>query len=634
MLFVASDNIMFRTVNKLKVIHLNDSSHILRSFILLCIICTILVNCTKEVEPAIRVTNLKAITGIFERDTLKIEYNVSGKGLDSVCLFIGDSIRITDKTSQHYFLYVHPKPGGTSFQLKLGAYYKSGEIMFSDKYIINISTLYTPEMIFNIKRYDGLSSYFVGEKLSITVKPRNTEEDMSAYTSMTFYLNGDNLGTVSSPYTFLSNEIKTAENNVKIELKDKNNRIHIIQTELMIPVNVPPVVNLSFSYRNRVPGRAYFTSDKIYLELSVSDDIMIDHLEYYLDDEKISSTSYNLSSISLSPFIVGTLPAGAHNIYFVAYDDRGASKKSGILSFLVFTSFKISSKIVDTEFSNAENVVFVATNSKIYLLNPVNDELIKTVDLPFSDATSIDFINEDNSLYIATAQGKLFRWNISDQVFEEIIVPGISNIKDIEIDSEHHAMIISNNDLFSLNLSDGIMTKGIGIQDNGSSLIFDRSDNLVLSGGNPHLSASYVYVHQYYNDTLRYIRKANIGAFAKKMYLRSGKNEFLISCQGSINNVRAYNTTSLVKSHEYNVSVPVSAAYSPDGNFVYTGDDDLIRISVFDAESSVLLRSFTLPLDNVQYIDQILPNINNSRLVIATWDDLNLNAEVIFIHLK
>jgi hypothetical protein len=602
--------------------------------IYMAIICLGLAECKKEEEPSIKITNLQRIEQMFERDTLKIEYITSGSGLDSVCLIIDDKIKETQKNPHENFLYIPDEEGSFGIQLKLGAYYKSGVVKFSEIYYVNISNLITPPLSFSITRYDGLTSYFVGEKLSITVSA--IMGDLTEFTQIKLFMNQDDLGTkTESPFTFITNEILTSENTINVELKDTNNRIHYVKQELIVPVNTPPEnINYFFYYQgNNGPG-AFLATDSILTMFIGFDNMMIEHVDFFIDDYKV--TSFLSKDQSVSKVVnFGVLPAGSHSTYCIAYDDRGASTKSAVLPFNIYLGFELDDEILDVEYSGNEEMVFLSSKSKLYVINPVKGELAESIDLPYTDATSIDYVPEENNLYIAFNQGKLFSWNCSSQVFSEIALTNIQGIQDIEIDSDHNAVMASNRVLLFYNFSTGKRSTGAVTLDDGATLVFDKSEKIIVSGGNPHSSGSYIYEHKLISDSLHYVRRQSNSDFSEKLQIDPLNNKFLISFKGGYTpGITTYDLVSFAVNGVCSIMYPVYSTYSSDGNFIFIGDEIDEMISVFDAKSNSLIITYKIPVGESTRIDKIVPNISNSSLTVFQKDVFSTKGKVIFISLK
>jgi hypothetical protein len=597
-------------------------------------ICLGLAECKKEEEPSVKITNLHRIEEMFERDTLKIEYITSGSGLDSVCLFIDDKIKETRKVPGDHFLYIPTEEGSFGIELKLGAYFKSGTVKFSDIYFVNISNLYTPPLYLSITRYDGLTSYFVGEKLSITVSA--ITGDLTEFTQIKLYVNQDDLGTkTESPFTFISNEILTSENTVSVELKDLNNHIHYVKQELIVPVNTPPEnISYYFYYQgNNQPG-SFLATDSILTMFIGFDNLLIDHVDFFIDDYK--ATSFVPKNSSVSKVVnFGVLPAGSHSTYCIAYDDRGASTKSVVIPFNIYLGFELDDEILDVEYSGNEEMVFLSSKSKLYVVNPVKGELTEAIDLPFTDATSIDYVPEENNLYIAFNQGKLFSWNCSSEVFSEIALTNIQGIQDIEIDSDHNAVMVSNHILLFYNFSTGKRSTGAVTLDDGATLVFDKPEKIIVSGGNPHSSGSYIYEHKLISDSLHYVRRKSNGDYSEKLQIDPLNNKFLISFKGGYTpGITTYDLVSFAVNGVFSVMYPVYSTYSSDGNLVFIGDEADEIISVFDAKSNSLITAYRIPAGGSTRIDKIVTNISNTNLTVFQKNVFHTEGKVIFISLK
>jgi len=221
------------------------SGHLFDFIIPALIICIGLARCNKEEDPSINITNLQSIEQMYQRDTLIIEYSVNGNGLDSVCLFIDDKIWDTQIFPKKQFNFIPVGEGSLAIQLKLGAYFKSGLMKFSDVYSVNISNLITPPLYFSVTRFDDLPIFFVGEKLKITIS--SYPGAFSEFSQMKVFMNNDSLGIKTlPPFIFFSNEILFSKNTINVELKDRQNRIHHVKYDIDIPVNTPPTVNYYF----------------------------------------------------------------------------------------------------------------------------------------------------------------------------------------------------------------------------------------------------------------------------------------------------------------------------------------------------------------------------------------------------
>jgi len=162
-----------------------------------------------------------------------------------------------------------------------------------------------------------------------------------------------------------------------------------------------------------------------------------------------------LEVINFKQIPLGNLSAGNHEFYCTAYDDRGKSTKSSILPVKVYPTFIIDNNINDFEYSGSANTAFMISDSKLYVIDPGQEQLSKVIDLPYQDAIAISFATEGNNLYIAFKQGKLVSWNIDNQAFIDVYLTDISNLEDIATVSNNRMMMISNLDLPITDLTTG-----------------------------------------------------------------------------------------------------------------------------------------------------------------------------------
>lgn len=611
----------------------NSANRFLYYILTIILMWFLVAGCKKEADPGIRITNLAQSQTVFESDTLRIQYHASTTGLDSVCLVINDVKQETQTAPLNFFNYIPTGEGSWLAQLRLDAYYKSGIVKSTEIYYINVSNLITPPLRYLVSRFDGLSNYFVGEKLSITIQA--IEGDLKEFKKIKVYLNEIDLGTsIAAPYIFISEAVVKSENTINVELTDQSNRIHHVKMQMTVPVNTPPVVTYYLNYNENAEHGAYLSSDSISTVFSGFDNIKIDHVDVILDNQKVTSFIINNSS-GHKVINLGYLPTGSHSVYCNTYDDRGLSSKSVIIPFSVFGGFELADPILDLEYSDKAEITFALSKSKLYVINPVREELTKVIELPYSDATSMDFVPEENSMYIAFNQGKLFRWNGSSQLFSEIALSAIPGIQDIEIDAVHNAVMISNNKLLFYNILTGKRSSGAVALNDGATLVFDKSEKLVVSGGFPHSSGGYIYEHKLISDSLHYLRRDYTGGFAEKIQLDPTNNRYIISGRsGYRTGVTTYDLISFSIVGVLNVLYPLYATFSTDGNLVFVGDDNNHNISVFDPKNNSLIKEIAIPTGVYNTINMFGPNINNTALIVVRKHIFKPEGRIFFVRLN
>lgn len=602
------------------------------------VIGSIIISCKKEEKVEIQITNLTTITDWSEGDTLNIEYSFSGRGLDSICLVIDNNVIQTQVVPRNIFKYLPDRSGAYAFELFLIAYYNSGLIRTTKTYYVNISNLITPPLDFIVTRDDGLPTYFVGEKLVLTVVARfSTDTLRKEFKEITLYLNGDSLGTRKTPpYAFLTKEIRTEKNLVKVALKDKNNRIHHVDQQLDIPLNQSPAVQLSYGYRHNIQPGTYFTTEAVTLEVSASDNLKIHYIDNYFDNSYYSTDTINLEVMNFKQIPLGNLTAGYHEFYCIAYDDRGKSTISSVLPVKVYSTYITDSNISDYEYSGSANMAFMLSASQLYLIDPVQEQLSKVIDLPYQDAVAISFATGENNLYIAFKQGKLISWNIDNQTFFEVPLTNISKLEDIAACSNNRMMMISNHDLLMADLSTGEIVRNNIYLDSGSSLTVDSQKNLVIAGGNPQSSSGYVFVSQIGVDTLINIKSADIGGYAPKILVNPWKNELLNLCGSPsyITGMSAYNEITLEYAGSYSFLYSAAGSYSLDGNYLYLGADFEGNIETFNTDNRNKINSYPVPIPDNEAAKFIFPDLSGTKLVVVTRNIFNPGGRFFFMNLS
>ena len=602
------------------------------------VIVSMIISCKKEEKVEIQITNLIKVTNWIEGDTLNIEYSVSGKGVDSICLLIDNQVVQSQVAPKNIFKYLPDRAGAYSFELILIAYYNSGLIRTTDTYYVNVSNLITPPLDIFVTRHDGLPTYFVGEKLAVTVVARFSTDTLSKeFKQITFYLNGDSLGTrITPPYTFFTKEIETERNLVKVSLKDKNNRIHHVEQQLDIPRNQSPVIQLSYGYRHNIQPGTYFSTEDVTLEVSASDNLRVYYINYYFDNSYYSTDTVNLEVMNLKQIPLGNLTAGNHEFYCIAYDDRGKSTKSSVLQVKVYSTFIVDSDISDYEYSGSANMEFMISASKLFLIDPVQEQLSGVVDLPYKDAVAISFAAGGNNLYIAFKQGKLISLNADNQTFNEVPLTNISNLEDIATFSQDRMIMISNHDLLMADLTTGKVVRDNIYLDTGSTLTVDSQKNLVIAGGNPQSSSGYVFLSQIGVDTLINFKRADIGGYAPKILVNPWKNE-LLNLSGSpsyITGMSAYNEVTLEYAGSYSFLYSAAGAYSLDGNYLYLGEDSDGNIATFNTDSRNKINTYPVPIPDNEAAKLIFPDLGGKKLVVVTRNYFNPGGRFFFMNLS
>lgn len=595
--------------------------------LLLIIIGSLSTGCNKVAIYDIRITE-DPVSGksIYERDTIEINYVVTTDGLDSVCLYINDDLMATQIIPEKIFHHIPPSPG--SFKLKLVAFYESGISRTTAIFRLEVYDLIDPALRFAIKRDDGLNSYFIGEKLSITVEPKWDWMKISNFREVSLILNNINLGTRSQPqFTFVTGTITDADNQVQVVLRDSTNRVHFINSVMTVPVDSPPQLEFTFDYRHNMPIGYFLTSQPVILALKGSDNISVTHADFFLDGQFINSKTYNSNWFFGAACTIDNVSPGIHTVSCIGYDDRGLSTTTEQLSLTVYKDIDLTSEITDTDFSEENESVYISTNDKIYIINSISEEISEVIDLPYADAVSIDYKTEAGKLFIGFRHGRILVWNKTDKNLSEIS-SGLTNIENMLIQGDH-AVTISNKTLTGLNLTTGKIFYGSGSHENKSSIMYDKVNNLIISGGNPGISSSHLYKHRLQEDSVIFISKKLMNYYIQCLATDPFHNEFIIVTNPGVYST-GYNSFSISDfsvTGKYEQYWPVTGTYTNTIKSVYVAVDQ--NIYDFSTVTHQKIKNWPIPVGD--RMNRIISNYNDSRIVLITDNASGRNRKLIII---
>lgn len=596
-------------------------------------VLVLIFSCKKEINN-VHISIIQLDTTINVRDTLNVRYNVSGENIDSVCLLVDSEIYATQISHESNILFI-PDNSGT-YSMKVVAYHRSGLSKKSGTIIVKVNKLSSPEIWFSIKRIDGLNSYFVGEELLVTVKKKTGTWFAGTFKEITFYLNGENLGTVSSePFTFETSTILSSENMVSVEITDNNHHLYIIESTIKVPVNEPPEIELMVWLHPDYTTGYYSSTDSIVLDIKGSDDVKVEYVDYYLDNQYVSTDTVNSYWFFGRWFTIDYLSPGTHDVYCVAYDDRNDSTISNHIELVVSKSIDIDSEIVDTEYTENEEHVFAISASKLIIINPENEEITEIVNLPFSDAVTIDYSEESQKLYIGFRDGQLVNFNSNSGDFNTLTTTMFSDIGDLQVDeSIETLLLISDQKVVALNLSTFDTIQASVNLEQGASLAYNRTDNTIIAGGKPDSYTNYFYKLFLVDGSILFDSRKSLGGYAKKILLNQGRQEFVIQRHNSAhyNGYKVYDEVNFGEEiGGFEIQKGNISSFSVDGNKFYANESWNKELSVFDAQNFSQLGLFPIPLKVYDAVVHIIPVVDNSKAVLITRNSSSGDIRIIFL---
>lgn len=603
---------------------------------LILLTCFLLVNCTKEYNsPTIKIADLDDHHYYYARDTIKIDYTINGSGFDSICLYINDSIYKTQIDPKYVFNFIPERSG--QYQLKLKIFYNSNKNNESKTLSLQVYDLSNPDLRLVCTRIDGDKNFFVGEKLNIIVEPQWFWINLYEIKQVTLFLNNENLGTrYLQPYSYETSNIINSENIVKLELIDTANHIYNIEMPLIVPFNTPPAIDFGIRYQNNIISGYYYSTDPIIYSISGTDNVVTHYVDYYLDDKYLDTDSINKSNYAYRELNIGMLKSGKHAGYCIAFDDRGDSTISPVVDFVIYKAIEINDKIIDIERSDDKSKIFATSKTKLYLINPESEEISKTIDLPFDDATTTDFVSKENRLYIGFSDGHLVCYDEVTSKFTTILNSEITSIGDIKIDADLHiALLISGEKVLLLNL----MTKGLTPAPitvyNGSKLIMDQVNKIAVTGGDPGTSTSSLFKLKYNSNSMTLIDQKEFSLFIDKLLLKPGSSAFTIkeNSRTYCTAFRTFDYNNFIENGLYSSFQPQSACYNTDGKMFFIGNDSDKYIKMYNTDNFSLLNSLYIPLTDYNDVEHCITNQDNSKLVLFTTNVFNDEVKIIFVRL-
>jgi hypothetical protein len=584
----------------------------------------------KKVPITIEVTDVLMSNYLYIGDTIRISYQATEAGLDSVCLFLNDTLNqkrtqaIDEFTIVPTYIFNH--------RIWLVAYYSSGEKSVSRHVEFTVSPHTFPMIYFNVKRHDGKQSYFVGEQLSINLYGKNGN-NLEFVKQLRIFLNDEFLGVATqAPFSFETPIITLAENELKITIIDTADRSGVVYKALTVPHDTPPIIELGFDYIHNVKPGYFFSTDSIFLEISGKDNVTTHYVDYYLNGDFAVRDTVNSEIYYHRRKNIGKFPSGTHKAYCIAYDDRGNSTVSNTLIFKVYGAIDLDIEIMDVVNTDHPNVIYAISSNELYKINPETESIEKAFDLPYQSATCLSYDRESDKLYIGFSNSHLVYFDILTETFGSDLIVNNLNVFDLEIDHEYGvALFISNGSVSMINLNNGEYFSLMLDIKTESTLIVNRTDKEIIAGGNPSSSSDVFFRLLYTPNSLEYIDQKSFYGYADKLLQRPEHDSFVIL--GSSNNtVKSYNFSNWLEigSFIHNDRSKIGC-YSNSGLTFYLGPDSKNYLNLFGASDFILSGKKYIPLRGFNYGKLMVINSDNSWLILTTTNTLYNDVKIVFI---
>jgi hypothetical protein len=460
-------------------------------------------------------------------------------------------------------------------------------------------------------------------------------QQITKYKEITFYLNGENLGIkYSLPFVYETGIIDRTENTVELAMVDKENHIYSEVMQLTVPVNTPPEIEYEFKYKYGVKPGYFFSIDPIVFSTSGSDNVNIHYIEYYIDGNFYITDTVNTDYLTYHEIDARLLSAGEHTSYCIAYDDRGISTTSETLHCVIYGTVQIDQDIVDIERTLNANVVYAITDSILYKINPVDENIEQQFPLPYLGASCVKFDSETQRLYIGFQDGHLVYFEELSNNFTTIPSTSISDITDLEIDhSLNRAMIVSNEKIVLFDLSSDLILDEFSSTEIINSLAIDKQNKIVIASANPHSTGGYLYKLNYSASSISLNQQKYGIGFPLKIQFKSNYEVFTVITNGS-HGFNSYYTNNLATAGRFSETYSVgTGCYSSDGSrfFMDIILDDLIDFCSTSDYS--IYQTCYLPLESHNQVEFLTTNSDDSKLIVLTDNVFYDDVMLVFINI-
>lgn len=110
-------------------------------------------------------------------DTIRCSYECHNEFYDSVCVFLNDSLFLTNSAPEDRFHFIPDTTG--NYEMVIRVFLNADLVDASDTLYIRVYDLINPKLNFEITRINGDRHYFIGEKLQISVESAYPEQNIS-----------------------------------------------------------------------------------------------------------------------------------------------------------------------------------------------------------------------------------------------------------------------------------------------------------------------------------------------------------------------------------------------------------------------------------------------------------------------
>jgi hypothetical protein len=587
-------------------------------------------NCTKELNEVTISTQTNSSISTKENALTHIDYQISGKNIDSICLFVDGMLHQSHTEAKNEFGFRITEKGEHSALLRV--YYMGGAFKSTESIRIYCNPYTLPRLDFNITNINDQEDYFVGEKLLIEPYSNSDFFDFNDCKQVSLFLNGDSLSTgFEAPFIFETGVLTNKHYTLRVDYIDKDDTYVSLEKEIEIPINPQTELEFKFMYNWENHGN-YFNDKAVEFRINAHENTSIDRLEIFIEEVLVHTIPVN-QSYFFGSLVLDTLSPGTHHIFCRVHDDRNHQLDSEILTVHMHKSIQLSFEDRIIEFLNTsnENLIYGLSAHQLYLINPIEETIDQMIELEYQNANCMTYKESSDQLYIGFENGQIQRFDHLTMTFENINTDLFTNVKDVAVDLNQEVLfLLENAKLFAyqLNTQDTV-SSSIEFSDN-ASLAFHHAGNTIIVGGNEESSGNKFYKLQYENNTFNELKSKRFGNYTKEIYPNQKSNELLLRSgrhSGSIWGIENFGE------HLYylDLSYPESVAYSYDFSQIALGIDSYRELYIYNASSYAEIHKLKVPIDTYESIHVMCSSHDSDKWMLSIIKGMQSQAKLVFL---
>jgi hypothetical protein len=381
-------------------------------------------------------------------DRIYMPYSVTGKNIDSICLFVNNQLYISkQRVSDSMIFYAHQ---AGHYNTYLRVYHHGGLYIEENGPEITINEYIDYQFDMLISAFDGSDEYFIGNALQIELISEYDDIDIDKLREVNLILDyGENQHKetkTKAPFVFRTPIITSGSVKIKFDILTEHYRKIEFEKILVLEQDEPPTI--SFLNGNNVK-RDHVSFDSVYLSIKVRDNYRIDQVEIFANDALVKTIEpwddFYYEEVYFSDLLIGE-----NEFYVIATDNNGNRLESGHQTTMVHSAIMFDGYIRDHVRVNGSPDQVFLTNSQLVFIDSQTEKLIKTVDLPKSFGKALAYNSDNQRLYIGINEGAIFFYDLNTNQFGSLFDYHFEGITDLEVDLIHDRLIIVHNNQISV----------------------------------------------------------------------------------------------------------------------------------------------------------------------------------------